>query len=748
MSLIRYVMVFLLALESVPVFAAAGDLDTSFDGDGIVITDFAANSYTYSTSAIQQTDGKLVAAGMAGDQFAIARYLPDGSLDTSFDSDGLVTTSFPLPDAYAEAYSLIQQADSRLVVAGTAGGDIALARYLPDGSLDGSFGSGGLVTTDFANLTGIAVTVIQQQDGKLVAAGTGRFYGDEGYMGDFTLVRYLANGELDTGFGVGGIVTTDFKPTLDVVAELIQQSDGKLLAVGYAGGFQSLNGNEDIAIARYLPDGTLDPDFGDAGKLLLGVFTDDLITGQDRALSVIQLNDGRLVVAGFGEVNGTPMVMVALMPDGSLDSSFGINGVASGPEGFRAVALVQQADGKLVVSGGQPNGLGTADFAWVRYELDGSVDTSFGNGGETVLPTGSENNYGEAMTLIQQYDGKLVSALYLYGPGTTTLFALARLDSGQLMKAVKNDYNNDNIAGWIWQGVGNGVETQTQIWQLTLPLQSPNYTAPLRTYPPTFSDQANWDIVTSGDFNNDGDADIVWRHKTTDAWKVWQMQDGLRVAQTNWTDIFDPLHEWQAIGAGDTDKDGDDDIILSNSTTGEVMIWEMQNHAVAAAHAVGTKAGYTLNRIGDFNKDGDVDLLFRQNGGDALITWELQANAFVTERALATTGSGYLPVCAGDFDKDGDDDIMLVNSAASKQEKWFVMENYTRTQKVGGVNDGFVFLGCGDYDGDGDADSLWQRSSDEKNRVVLQQNWGATKQTVYTNAFGAANGFVYRANKN
>jgi hypothetical protein len=139
--------------------------------------------------------------------------------------------------------------------------------------------------------------------------------------------------------------------------------------------------------------------------------------------------------------------------------------------------------------------------------------------------------------------------------------------------------------------------------------------------------------------------------------------------------------------------------------------------------------------------------MFRQNGGDALITWELQDHAFVQERVLANTGTGYNPVCAGDFDADGDDDIMLINST-TKQEKWFVMENYTRTQQFGGTNDGFVFLGCGDYDGDGDADMVWQRSSDEAIRAVLQQDFGTNKQTVYTNVFGGSNGFVYRGNSN
>jgi len=345
------------------------------------------------------------------------------------------------------------------------------------------------------------------------------------------------------------------------------------------------------------------------------------------------------------------------------------------------------------------------------------------------------------------------AAIDVDNDGLTNLQEFTNGSNPTTVASVKNDYNNDGIVGWIWQGDSNGVETQSQNWQLTFPLLSANFGVPNRFYHPPFADQANWQIVTSGDFNKDGDADIVWRHKTLATWKIWQIQNGTRVAQTAPAD-FDLAHEWTVIGAGDTDKDGDDDIILNKTGTGEIIIWEMQDHAILATHAVGTKAGYVVNRIGDFNKDGDIDLLLRQVGGDVLITWEIQANAFVLERALNNTGTGYNPVCAGDFDNDGDDDIMLVNST-TMVEKWFEMENYARlSQKFGSASTGFVFLGCGDYDGDGDADMFWQRSSDDINRVVLQQSYGAIKQTVYTNPFGGVNpgaggyGYVYRGNSN
>ena len=310
----------------------------------------------------------------------------------------------------------------------------------------------------------------------------------------------------------------------------------------------------------------------------------------------------------------------------------------------------------------------------------------------------------------------------------------------------KNDYNNDAVAGWIWKGQSNGHETESQIWQLSFPLQTANFTAPVRSYPPIFADQANWDIVTTGDFNKDGVADIVWRNNSTAKWRIWQMQNGIRAAQNDLAD-FDVSHAWQVIGAGDTDSDTDDDIILSSPDTGYVMIWEMENYEIVNVHSVGANPGYVLNRIGDFEGDGDVDLLFREVGTNMLRIWEIQNSVLVLERSFVNTGAGYNPVCAADFDEDGDDDIMLINST-TLQEKWFEVMNFARiSQKFGALNAGFTFLGCGDYDRDGDADTVWQRNSDNKTRVVLQQNYGDSKQTVYTNPLGGS-GFVYRGNSN
>jgi uncharacterized delta-60 repeat protein len=229
-------------------YNADGSLDTGFDGDGKVTTDMGGNN-DWAFSVIQQTDGKLVVAGYSSngsnDDVALVRYNADGSLDTSFDGDGKVTTAIGAGDDYG--YSVIQQSDGKLVVAGTSyngsNWDFALVRYNADGSLDTGFDGDGKVTTAIGTGYDEGYSVIQQADGKLVVAGTSY----NGSNVDFALVRYTADGALDTGFGGDGIVTTAIGAANDYAQSVIQQADGKLVVAG-----SSWNGsNYDVALVRY-----------------------------------------------------------------------------------------------------------------------------------------------------------------------------------------------------------------------------------------------------------------------------------------------------------------------------------------------------------------------------------------------------------------------------------------------------------------------------------------------------------------
>src|SRR4029079_12955967 len=168
-------------------------------------------------------DGKLVVVGQtyqnndfSAEDFVVARYNPDGTLDRTFGSRGRVKTDFP--GLAAVASSVVIQPDGKIVVAGGAFplftflGDFKIVRYNPDGSLDESFGSGGIVTTSFPGQGSYAFSVALQPDGKIIAAGTDfvNFSSEDDSDTDFALERYNPDGTPDSTFGNGGQVTTDF----------------------------------------------------------------------------------------------------------------------------------------------------------------------------------------------------------------------------------------------------------------------------------------------------------------------------------------------------------------------------------------------------------------------------------------------------------------------------------------------------------------------------------------------------------
>jgi uncharacterized delta-60 repeat protein len=233
-------------------YNANGSLDRSFGSGGKVTTPIGSSS---SASAVAlRADGKIIAAGSSDGKFALVRYKPDGSLDSSFGTGGTVTTSFG--PGFAGASSLALAPDGRIVAAGRSLSAFALARYEPDGSLDTGFGVGGKVTTTF-DPTPYEVwlgEIALQPDGKIVAAGTS--------SRTFALARYETNGSLDPGFGNGGKVKTVLGPNRDIASAVALQPDGKIVAAGYSDrGSPFGNG---FALARYNPDGSLDSLFGSA----------------------------------------------------------------------------------------------------------------------------------------------------------------------------------------------------------------------------------------------------------------------------------------------------------------------------------------------------------------------------------------------------------------------------------------------------------------------------------------------------
>jgi uncharacterized delta-60 repeat protein len=274
-----------------------GTLDSTFGGNGKVTTGFSGGQDDGRDVAIQ-ADGKIVVAGTTDQgEFAIARYHPDGTLDTSFDGDGKATAD--ITAEYDAVSAVAIDADGKIVVAGY-GGDLpltfALTRFNADGTLDTTFDGDGVVTTDLTEGFDNANAVAIQSDGKIVAAGEAGFCCE--YTGSFGLVRYDSDGALDTTFSGDGKVFTNFTNGDDSASAVAIQSDGKIVAAGSEG----FNGaSSRFALVRYEADGTRDPTFGDQGKVVTR-----FSRGFDGARAVAIQADGRILAVGstYPDIDG------------------------------------------------------------------------------------------------------------------------------------------------------------------------------------------------------------------------------------------------------------------------------------------------------------------------------------------------------------------------------------------------------------------------------------------------------------
>ena len=364
-----------------------------------------------------QPDGKIVVAGEAWGDFALARYNPNGSLDSTFDGDGKLTTDFST--SMDVSYAVTLQPDGKIIVAGytLASGDynFALARYNTDGSLDSTFDGDGKVITDFFGSYDLGKAVAVQPDGKIIVAGWAIVSGDA----NFALARYNTNGGLDNTFDGDGKLTTDFFADADYAYGVSLQPDGKIVVVGAV---ISGPNNVDFGLARYNTDGSLDNTFDSDGKL-----TTDFFAGANKAYAVALQPDGKIVVAGEADTGGhSDFALARYDSDGSLDATLDGDGkVTTIFFGYANVgnAVALQSDGRIVVAGEVDTGSMHSDFGLIRYNPDGSLDNTFDDDGKltTDYNIGSDD-LGFAVTL--QSDGKIVVAGWSANDGDAN-FALA-----------------------------------------------------------------------------------------------------------------------------------------------------------------------------------------------------------------------------------------------------------------------------------------------------------------------------------
>lgn len=341
--------------RSVEVYAAVPPTEHTLGGGGKVTTPIGSGD-DYGSAVAIQTDGKIVVAGYASNgtdhDFAVVRYNTDGSLDTTFGSDGKVTTDFGYNDM-GEGITL--QPDGKIVVVGYSEGHSmgilyygvwAIVRYNTDGSLDTTFDVDGKVTTDIGASIDGAYSVAIQSDGKIVVGGQE----DNKVPGDFAVVRYNSDGSVDTTFGVNGIVDTPIGVGYDLgIGDIMLQSDGKIILTGFA---EMSYDYKNFAAVRYSSDGSLDTTFDGDGKV-----TTDFGGKHDYSIGAALQPDGKIVLAGFTDYVAPLNYDIAIArynTNGSLDTTFNSDGkvtidLGSTSEGIRGVVL--QTDGKIVLAG-------------------------------------------------------------------------------------------------------------------------------------------------------------------------------------------------------------------------------------------------------------------------------------------------------------------------------------------------------------------------------------------------------------
>jgi uncharacterized delta-60 repeat protein len=416
----------LLAILASPARAAPGDLDSSFGVGGLVRTDVTPGNDSANGMAVQG-DGKIVAVGKAGSlnsKFVVARYNPtDGSLDSTFGTGGVVVTNIsPFMDV---ATSVAIQGDGYIVVAGGVGGPDArfgVVRYDASGALDPTFGGGdGIVTINVSKKFDRATGVGIQSGGRIVVAGG---VARDGTNPDFAAVGLLSSGDLDQAFGSGGILRTDFNngsfdwPT----GGLIIQPDDKVIVGGHTFN-RSAPKDPLMAMARYSPEGQLDATFNSDGMWSANF----IALRRPEGIWGMTLEGTSIVGAGqmatFGSfVYPLHAVILRVTGDGDLDSTFGHGRGRVVSQGYdKASGVAIDGAGNIVTAGSKTSRGGGVLFAIARYHSDGSDDSTFGR---VFTDFGPFRDFANDVAI--QADGKIV-AVGVAGLGSgNSKFALAR----------------------------------------------------------------------------------------------------------------------------------------------------------------------------------------------------------------------------------------------------------------------------------------------------------------------------------
>lgn len=368
------------------------------------------------------------AGGNVSTDFLVSKFTADGIPVASFgNNDGAAITD--ISGDQDVAVDAIIQADGKIVVAGYANiksekyswgqSDFALARYNLDGSLDGTFGSGnGIITTDITGNQDSVMSILAQPDGRLLAVGYAYVDGDTEY--DFALARYNQDGSLDTTFGGGdGFLTTAISAYQDSPSGACLLADGKIIVAGLTS--NPLTTGFDFVLVKYNADGSLDTSFSGDGVVTTDISGNPSQPSQESWPYIAIQSDEKILLAGTASgASGAERVLVRYNVDGSLDDGFGVGGIVKfGNLSGYSSGVATQSDGEIIVSSTASNSI----IELFRFNTDGSIDNSFGTNGVATL----DFAYGcQASSINVQDDGKILLTGNFFDAASNSILLLSR----------------------------------------------------------------------------------------------------------------------------------------------------------------------------------------------------------------------------------------------------------------------------------------------------------------------------------